>query len=313
MHVIALNADGSPPEGVQLLPAGPHITGRDGRAFVFDRPELVLEAFRTHDGPLPVDWEHATEHRAPNGLDAPAAGWIVELEERGGELWGRVEWTSRGADHVASREYRFLSPVVAYARDTQRVLQLVSAGLTNQPNFKMTALNQRQGGQEMDITELLQALGLSPEATVDEAVKAANRLQADLNTAKALNAAEPPVDTYVPRADYDVAEQRAANAEKKLAKVEADALEAEIETALADALKAGKITPATEGYHKAQCRQEGGLERFKAFVASAPAVAGNSGLDDKKPESAAKALNATEQAVADMFGNSPEDLAKYGQ
>ena len=40
---------------------------------------------------------------------------------------------------------------------------------------------------------------------------------------------------------------------------------AEIEAALG----AGKITPATVEYHKASCRQDGGLERFRDFVKAA--------------------------------------------
>ena len=66
-------------------------------------------------------------------------------------------------------------------------------------------------------------------------------------------------------------------------------------------------------YHKAQCRSEGGLERFKTFVESSPAITGDSGLGDRKVPGADKALNAETLKIAGMMGNSEEDLKKYGE
>lgn len=74
----------------------------------------------------------------------------------------------------------------------------------------------------------------------------------------------------------------------------------------------GKITPATVDYHRAQCSQEGGLERFAAFVAAAPAIGDPSGLDGKQAPAGATAMNAEQRQVMEMFGNTPEDIAKYG-
>ena len=92
-----------------------------------------------------------------------------------------------------------------------------------------------------------------------------------------------------------------------------EALDKEIESAIQSALEAGKITPATADYHRAQCKAEGGLERFKKYVEAAPAIVANSGLDGKgKPGGdAGKALNADEARIAAMFGNTAEDLQKY--
>lgn len=163
------------PEWVELLPPGPAVTGRDGRAWAFGPAEAtaVLHAFHQHNGPLPIDWEHASEHRAPNGLDAPAAGWITELEIRDGALWGRVEWTSKAIGQIARKEYRFLSPVFLYSKSGQRIQKLVSAGLTNQPNLKMTALNQYHHGPNVqtahgaalseDELEICRIFGNDPE------------------------------------------------------------------------------------------------------------------------------------------------------
>lgn len=137
-------AAGQPPEWVEIIPAGPRVTGRDGRSWVFGLAEgqAVVTAFSSNGGPLPVDWEHATEYRAPKGREAPAAGWITALELRNGALWGRIDWTPRAAAQISRREYRFLSPVFLFGKNSGSILKLVSVALTNNPNLYLAALNQ---------------------------------------------------------------------------------------------------------------------------------------------------------------------------
>lgn len=134
----------------------------------------------------------------------------------------------------------------------------------------------------------------------------------DLATAR--NRAEtPPLDKFIPRADYDAALQRASNAEQKLLALETEKRDAQISELIEHALKDGKISPATKDYHTAMCKTEGGIEAFKGFLEKAPALLSpESGLDKKKPEGTGAALNAEIQQVAAMFGNSAEDLRKYG-
>lgn len=306
--------DGSAPEWLELLPAGQIITGRDGRTWINDRPEGLLAAFAAEGKDLPIDWEHSSELKAPEGEEAPAAAWIKEMEIRdGGSLWGRVEWTTKGAASVSSKEYRYLSPVFVFENESRRIVRITSCGLTNQPNLFLNALNRVQTTEvhTMDLVQLLAALGLPATFTFAQALNHIAKVQGDLTTA--LNsAASPPLDKFVPKADYDLALNRAATAEGKLTEQAKATLETAINTEIDAALKAGKITPATQEYHVAQCRQEGGLDRFKAFVAAAPAVADASKLDGKKAGETDAALNAEQLQVASMFGNSAEDLKKYG-
>lgn len=317
-----LPADGSAPEWVELIPAGPEVVGRDGRRWLFDRPEQVVAASLDGSRDIPLDWEHATELRAPKGETAPAAAWIAQLEVRDGALWGRVEWTERGRQSVAAREYRYLSPVFQFERESKRIARLTSAGLTNSPNLHLTALNRGEGPNdapkenamnEEQRKALCAALGLSESATVTDIMTALNRLQQERDTA--LNRAESPsLDKFVPRADYDQAQNRAAAAEQKLADQQKADQDKAIETAINSAIEAGKIAPASRDFYVAACRQEGGLENFQKFVESAPVIAADSGLDGKKPEGEdqGKALNAEQAKIAAMFGNSADDLAKYG-
>ena len=306
--------DGSAPEWLELLPAGQIVTGRDGRTWINDQPEGLLAAFAAEGKDLPIDWEHSSELKAREGEEAPAAAWIKEMELRdGGSVWGRVEWTTKGAASVSSKEYRYLSPVFVFEQESRRIVRLTSCGLTNQPNLFLNALNRVQTTEvtTMDLAQLLAALGLPATFTLAQALNHIAKLKDDLATA--LNsAASPALDKFVPKADYDLALNRATSAEGKLAAQDKAALETAINTEIDAALKAGKITPATQEYHVAQCRQEGGLDRFKAFVAAAPAVADASKLDGKKPGETDAALNAEQLQVANMFGNSVEDLKKFG-
>jgi len=311
---IAPSENGAP-EWVQLVPEG-DVIGRDGRKWKNDKAENILQSFTQLGRDLPIDMEHATEHKGPKGEPAPAYGWITALENRAGEIWGKAEWTTDGKAVVENRAYRYLSPVIIYEQGSGSIVGITSVALTNNPNFRMSALNQQQAGgqpaeEEVMLKALLAALALPENATEEQALAKITILKTDL--ASATNRAEnPSLEKFVPRGDYDAALTRATNAEQALADIKKDGLEKEVDTALNQALTDGKITPATKEYHKAQCMQDGGLERFKAFCSAAPVIGDASGLDNKTPEGKAKALNAEQQQIAEMFGNSAEDLAKYG-
>src|SRR5690606_19872896 len=140
---------------------------------------------------------------------------------------------------------------------------------------------------------------------------AVKKLQGDLATAT--NNAEPSLDKYVPRADHDNVKAALNAAQEELTSIKKGQRDEKIETAINAALKAGKITPATVEYHTAQCQAEGGLERFEKFVESAPVIGDVSDLDTRTPKGGQDtALNAEQQRIANLFGNSAEDIAKYG-
>lgn len=320
-EVVALNfelpSDGSVPELIELLQSGERIVGRDGREWVNDDPQAVIESLNARGVDLVIDFEHATELKSPNGDQAPAAGWVSGFELReNGSIWGRVEWTPRGTAAVANREYRYLSPVLIYESKSRRVRSLSSIGLVNKPNLSNKALNSQQQHEQMEVDPMLKKillkLGLAETATEEQALNALGTLQTDLQTAR--NRAETPsLDKYVPRADYDQVVSRASNAEQALnEKTKAD-LETAINAEVDAAVKAGKVTPATKDYHVANCRQEGGLESFKKFVAAAPAIGDPSNLNGKEVPADGKALNTEQKQIAELFGNSEDDLKKYGQ
>lgn len=309
----------TPPEWIQLLPAGPDIVGHDGRRWRLSNAQSLVHQFAVRNQSIPVDWEHASEHRAPQGLPAPAAGWIDALELRNGAIWGRVEWTPTATNQISSREYRYLSPVFTYNQTTLEIRALKSVALTNQPNLNLTALNQFDQQQEddaMNIAAILAALKLPADADINACVTAINSMQQALisSEARALNAEQKSMaishdlSSYVPRADYDALQVRALNAEQALTNIQAQTLETDIETAINSALTAGKIVPATADYHRGVCRSDGGLERFKEFMNAAPVIAAPSGLDHQSPTATATALNAEERTAARLLGISAKDF-----
>ncbi len=304
-------SDGKAPEWVELIPPGPNVTGRDGRQWLFDEQAgmLVQSSFLGRAIDLPIDWEHATQHRASKGESAPAAGWIKQLELRNGALWGLVDWTPRASEQVINREYRFLSPVFDFDPDTTRIARLVSAGLTNKPNFLLTALNQEttENTPVKLSPAFLAALGLPETATEEQAIAAAAQLKA---TAQATNTEKPNLTQFVPRADYDALGVRATNAEQALATQKKVDHDKQVDAAITSATQAGKITPSTVEYHRAMCQDEAGLNRFKEFVTAAPVVAAATDLGTRKPDNLATALNSEEQQVAKLLGMSEADFIK---
>lgn len=309
INVQALEVSGQAPEWIPLVPAG-QVVGRDGREWVNDSPQLVLDAFAAGSADLPLDMEHATELKAPQGEPAPAVGWIQELQIRDGQIWGRIDWTEAGRNAVESKAYRYVSPVFVFERASRRVVALTSAALTNRPNLFLQALNGKENS--MTLEELLAALGLPKGTTFEAALAHIGKLKGDLVTATNA-AASPSLDKFVPRADYDAALARATNAETSLADLNRKAKEKDITAAIDKALAEGKITPATVDYHKAQCALDGGLERFAEYCKAAPVIGDPSRMDGKRPEDQGAALNAEEKRIAEMFGNSVEDLQKYGK
>ena len=126
----------SVPARILLVPWGA-VESRAGSFVVDDESaEMMLAAFVAQGVDLPIDYEHQSmggDYAAPDGR-APAAGWVKAIEPVSGEgIYGAIEWTERGRQALAAKEYRYLSPVVLVEADTGRAIELHSAALTNKP------------------------------------------------------------------------------------------------------------------------------------------------------------------------------------
>lgn len=318
------------PDRVLLIPAGRDLAGRDGQRWVFDA-ERARNATAANQALIPVDFNHATELKAGKGEDTPAAGWITQVDVQDGALWASIEWTDRGRFAVVGRSYRYLSPAFHFDPKTREIGRIASVALVNKPNLRLPALNREEGTMD----EETKAGATGPEAASgggggqpapapagapgsgggqpSPAPAAQSERVAQSERAAQSEPAAPAADlaAYVPRADYDQALARAAEAERRLGEVRAAERSAEIEAEVAAAVRAGRIAPASVEYHRQACAAEGGLERFRAFARSQPEIAGPGGLDGKSPAPGAPSGNAEAARVAAMFGNSAEDLNRY--
>lgn len=171
----ALPAGDAAPEWIHLVPAG-EFSGADGRGpyRVRDAAAVIRHSMQAGTGRLPIDVNHAIDLKAPKGEEAPARGWIVELQERGDGIWGRVEWTEAGRAMVAGKEYRGISPAITRKADGE-ITGVLRASLTNTPNLtQLATLHNRIPDMDF-IARVRQALGLGadvPEADVLTALSA---------------------------------------------------------------------------------------------------------------------------------------------
>ena len=79
-----------------------------------------------------------------------------------------MEWTQRARAMIEAREYRYISPVFEYRKDSREITRIVGAGLTNDPAYFMTAIASavnRPQEESMDLNKLRQELGLPATAS----------------------------------------------------------------------------------------------------------------------------------------------------
>lgn len=314
---VALNlaeGDGAP-LWVPVLPAGPFLTGADGRGWKMSNPAALIAALNAVTVDRPIDINHSTELLGPKGEESPAVGWLKAGTFRiaaNGQIEAQAEWTPRGKAIIEAREYRYVSPAIAYSRADNEVKGLFSLGLVPRPNFtELPALNSQTDSlmTKEQLTALCAALGLAADAAPDTIIASAAKLKADHATA--LNAAtHPDLAKFVPKADYDVALNRATAAEQKLADQNKIALNAAATALIDGAVKDGKIAPASKEFYLGLCSSQEGLDKVKAHLASAPKIIADGETAATKPADQGTALNAAALEVAAAFGNSADDLKK---
>lgn len=172
------------PKEILLVPWG-HVESENGY-FVVDHAgaDRAVEAFRKHATDVPIDYEHQSlggRFASPTGK-APAAGWVRNMVVRAGDgLFGAVEWTVEAAEHIASKAYRYLSPVVVVRQVDHHLLAIHSVGLTNKPAIvgalpiAHRVLASFEDGRADPLNGLREALGMGDHAEDRDVLIAAGR------------------------------------------------------------------------------------------------------------------------------------------
>lgn len=316
------------PTEFRLLPAG-RFKAADGSG----RPEGLAEGWLVDDdvaaaliaqaaaraSDYAIDYDHQTLNAEKNGQPAPAAGWFKQLEWRPGDGLYAVglRWTERAAQMLAAGEYRYLSPVFAYDKASGRVTALGPAALTNNPGLDgltdlspaaLSALFPQE--EEMQMKELLKALGLAETATEAEALAALAALKSAHGTElAALKASAPDPAKYVAVATMTALQGELATANAELAALKAKDAQAEVDKVIADGLAAGKLTPATEPHARKLATD---LAALKGFIDAQPVIVkpGTTQTGGKKPEGAGTDQpTETDLAVMKALGLTAEQFA----
>jgi phage I-like protein len=179
--------DPQPEQWIHMMPAG-EFSARDGRGpWTLRNTDAVIAASTAYagDNQIPVDYEHQIDMAVKNGQPVPA-GWIKQLQARADGLWGLVEWTEKARAYLASKEYRYLSPVFNHAPSGE-ITRVLRAALTNNPALELTALANAQvaNPQAIDpLSELRSLLGLAADADMPTIIQAVRNLMVSACSAK---------------------------------------------------------------------------------------------------------------------------------
>jgi len=182
-------------ENVQLTPFGDWPNGGVVQHVTREAcDEMVADWIANGSKEILLDFEHKSASGGTS--DTSAAAWISNIRvdpERG--LVGDFKFTDVGADAIANRRLRFLSPVWRYRVDAERVVenktvpaevtpvQLLSCGLTNRPAIPVDPILNKspevQGSvpepnnkENPNMDKIKEVLGLAPEASEEEVLNA---------------------------------------------------------------------------------------------------------------------------------------------
>ena len=310
------------PQEIQILRLGEFVDnqGIPFRVTEEDVQNIVKNAEnRIND--IVIDYEHQT---LLDVVEAPAAGWIKKLIDRGKDgLWAVVEWTPRARRYLEQKEYRYLSPVLySYRQDADgywRPEYLHSVALTNTPAIDgMEPLVNKQSNiskkEDEAMERILIALGLERSATEEEALKAiavlkekATRSAVPREILEGLGLKENATMQEV-RAELFALKQKAAVASevdslrKKLKEKERDEL-------VEHALKEGKITSAQKEWAMKYAYED--PEGFRLFINKAPQVVPTGSATRDTDTERKTALDEVQLLVNKQLGIDEETFKKH--
>ncbi len=324
--LICKDMEGQAPEEIQVIPYGVEIQTPKG-PFTLDEKSasVVISEFETHKNQMVVDYEHQTLA----GTEAPAAGWITKLIDKGKEgIWAAVSWTAKAKQYIENREYRYVSPVFLKRISDNRVLRLINVALTNQPNIDGMVPLINKAGLDLKTNidkeeksmwkEMLKRLGLPETATEQDAIAAINKLAEPVQTIAnkavltALGLADTATEAEITGTIMAMKQShtQVGDLSNELAALKTGMNAKDAAEAVALAMKEGKITPAQKDWADKYAKDD--LEGFKVFVAKAPVVVFQGKIvgEDKKPEGS---LDDTQLAVNKQMGIDEETHKKYNK
>lgn len=291
------------PEWVHLLPAG-EISARDGRRFRLDNPDAVIAAFEAGGIDIPIDYNHAADRKdVTQSGPVPAAGWIKALANRGGEIWGRVEWTARARDLIGNREYRFLSPAILYDPKTFEIGRIKGAGLVHAPALNLVALASQEDSMPPENTllaRLAAMLDMPPESAEVDVLDA---LAARLAAPGSEGVQSPDPRKFVP---VETLQELLRERSQSVATLSEERAAAKVKSAF----DKGYITPAMRNWALDLCRaDEAAFDEFMRTAVPAFASLSQEIIAGRAPGAGSPGIHDPETlAVCAQLGLTPDKL-----
>lgn len=332
----------------QLLPAGA-FSARDGRPHDVPGGKWLMDdlaftflqtSFDLHQQPVVIDYNHQTVNKDVTGSEAIAAGWINNGHQmcfRPGEgVFIRPELTEKAKAHIAAKEYRYLSAVFHYDRESGRPYELRMVALTNDPGVTgMKALAALSASLTLPNTEnshvnklfisLLGKLGITlaegAEPTAEQSTAALSALDvllaskqkntelegqvAVLSAKVAQPGGEVDLGKYVPVETYNALVTSYATLSAQTGSMTVDKV-------IEEARTAGKIIAAEEDYLK-QFGTQQGVAALSAMLEKRPAIPALTTTQNTPTESGKKGtatLSAADLAVIAATGVTEADFLK---
>lgn len=323
------------PEVIRVLPKG-HVSSTKGDFEVDDRDIAgIIRQFKARRLDLVIDYEHQTL----SDVQAPAAAWIKDLYPGEDALMARVEWTKKGREYIANKEYRYLSPVVLVKKADQHAAVFHSAALTNTPAItgmfaiiNSDALSiEEEEEPRMELSALIELLGLE-EGTAEEDVlkrikeltqqaaeegqggqegkegpaKEGTQLVANKTVLDLLGL---PEDARTEDVTARIMAFKAGDSalQRRVAELEKQAASQKAEELVGLAMKDGKLSPAQKEWAVAYALSD--PKGFAKFVEKAPVVVpmGKTAFaaDERKQD-------GVDWRILKNQGVTEEDLKKYG-
>lgn len=345
---------------VQLFPAG-QFRATDGRPddvkvgyWYIDASAaatLIAERqSRTND--LLFDYEHQTLTTQENGKPAPASGWGKNINlvwQDNGLFITDVDWTAAAREAIAKREYRYISPVFTYDKDSGRVIKLLHVAITNFPAIdgmkeliaSLTARHEHKNKpQEHSMNEelkwLLTLLGVNVESDIDPAALKqqlnGDDVKVKIAALKSQHGKHTELATQTEDLKTQVAALKAAPAQtpdlskwvpienysaivSEMAALKSQAQTMTVDQVIEDARKSGKFVAEGElSYLKSLGEQD--IAALKSVLDGREAIAALKGekqsgnVNVENRGTEVAALTEEEKAIADQFGISHTDFEK---
>ena len=325
------------PEETRLLPIG-HVTSTKGDFDVDDDSALdIMRNFKNRKLDLVIDYEHQTLH----DVQAPAAGWIKDVYRRGDVIAGKVEWTPKGREYIANKEYRYLSPVVLVRKSDNKAVVLHSAALTNTPAIDGMFPIANSAGLEdfeiegegkkeniMELNKLIKLLGLPESATEEDVTGKITEILSALDAQKGdpekkdggeelvanktiLDLLGLPADAKTADVTAQIMACKAGDTalQERVKQLEAAEKKRNADDLVLQAMKDGKISAAQKEWATTYALSD--PDGFKVFAEKAPVVVPVGKLangDDRKKDG----MSEVDMKILKDLGISKEDAEKYG-